>query len=130
MGRIFKREYLGIPSGGHVSPFTFELYEQATQALALPQMCELLKPSIIAHDVGHAARIARPRSSAAGPHWLRISCSLSDFEELRQGLYGSARASELAAVDRRLGGHNLIVADLSNDATYAEILVRTLRSSV
>jgi Terminase large subunit, T4likevirus-type, N-terminal len=27
----FKREYLGIPSGGHVSPFTWELYENATQ---------------------------------------------------------------------------------------------------
>jgi hypothetical protein len=27
----FKREYLGIPSGGHVSPFAWELYERATQ---------------------------------------------------------------------------------------------------
>ncbi|HEX9071509.1 MAG TPA: terminase family protein [Pseudolabrys sp.] len=27
----FKREYLGIPSGGHVSPFTWEMYERATQ---------------------------------------------------------------------------------------------------
>ena len=27
----YKREYLGIPSGGHVSPFTWELYERATQ---------------------------------------------------------------------------------------------------
>jgi hypothetical protein len=26
----FKREYLGIPSGGHVSPFTWEMYERAT----------------------------------------------------------------------------------------------------
>ena len=25
----FKREYLGIPSGGHVSPFTWEMYERA-----------------------------------------------------------------------------------------------------
>src|SRR4029077_14071381 len=30
----FKREYLGIPSGGHVSPFTWELYENATQIYA------------------------------------------------------------------------------------------------
>src|SRR5262245_38984732 len=30
----FKREYLGIPSGGHVSPFTWELYERATQVHA------------------------------------------------------------------------------------------------
>jgi hypothetical protein len=27
----FKREYLGIPIGGHASPFTWELYERATQ---------------------------------------------------------------------------------------------------
>ena len=27
----FKREYLGIPSGGHVSPFTWEMYERATR---------------------------------------------------------------------------------------------------
>ena len=28
---VFKREYLGIPSGGQASPFTWELYERATQ---------------------------------------------------------------------------------------------------
>ena len=28
----FKREYLGIPLGGQASPFTWELYERATQA--------------------------------------------------------------------------------------------------
>jgi hypothetical protein len=27
----FKREYFGIPMGGHASPFTWELYERATQ---------------------------------------------------------------------------------------------------
>ena len=27
----FKREYLGIPSGGHVSPFTWDMYQRATQ---------------------------------------------------------------------------------------------------
>jgi hypothetical protein len=30
----FKREYLGIPLGGQASPFTWELYERATQAHA------------------------------------------------------------------------------------------------
>lgn len=28
---VFKREYLGIPMGGQASPFTWELYERATQ---------------------------------------------------------------------------------------------------
>ena len=27
----FKREYLGIPLGGQASPFTWDLYERATQ---------------------------------------------------------------------------------------------------
>jgi hypothetical protein len=27
----FKREYLGIPAGGHTSPFTWDLYDRATQ---------------------------------------------------------------------------------------------------
>jgi hypothetical protein len=51
----------------------------------------------------------------------------SDFAELRQGLYGSARANELAAIDRKFGGRNLIVVDLSNDAAYAEILYELIR---
>ena len=28
---VFKREYLGVPMGGQASPFTWELYEGATQ---------------------------------------------------------------------------------------------------
>src|SRR5690242_6423537 len=117
----FKREYLGIPSGGHVSPFTLDLYERATQTLALPQVFDHLKPSIITHDVGRS----KDRSTAVFGGRSPLAPDLmfaSDFAELRQGLYGSARANELAAVDRQLGGHNLIVADLSNDATYAEVL--------
>jgi hypothetical protein len=117
----FKREYLGIPSGGHVSPFTLELYERATQALPLPQVFDVLKPSIIAHDVGRS----KDRSTAVFGGRSPLALDLvfaSDFAELRQGLYGSARASELAEIDRQCGGRNLIVADLSNDATYAEVL--------
>jgi hypothetical protein len=30
----FKREYLGIPAGAHTSPFTWDLYEAATQIVA------------------------------------------------------------------------------------------------
>ena len=41
------------------------------------------------------------------------------------GLYGSARASALASVDRRYNYNALIVADLSNDASYAEALLET-----
>jgi len=31
---VFKREYLGVPMGGQASPFTWELYERATQVQA------------------------------------------------------------------------------------------------
>ncbi len=31
---VFKREYLGVPSGGQASPFTWDLYERATQGHA------------------------------------------------------------------------------------------------
>ena len=72
-----------------------------------------------------AAATARPPSSAEtvpfGPRLLGIA----ELEELPQGLYGSARASALAAVDRRYHYDALIVADLSNDATYAEVLCET-----
>jgi hypothetical protein len=50
---------------------------------------------------------------------------IHEAEELPQNLFGSARASALAAVDQRYGRNALIVADLSNDATYAEVLHET-----
>ena len=78
----------------------------------------------MAHDVGRS----RDRSTAViggnSPIQPRL-LGLREFEELPQGLYGSARASALATVDRRYNGNALIVADLSNDATYAEVLFET-----
>jgi hypothetical protein len=47
---------------------------------------------------------------------------IREFIELPAGVYGSARASELATVDRRYQNNALIIADLSNDPTYAEVL--------
>ena len=117
----FKREYLGIPSGGHVSPFTIELYERATQPLAMPQAFDFPMPPIIAHDVGRS----KDRSTAVFGGTSPLAPGFvfaAAFTELQQGLYGSARANELAAVDRKFGGRSLIIADLSNDATYAEVL--------
>jgi hypothetical protein len=82
------------------------------------------KPLIMAHDVGRS----RDSSTAviggncpAGPRLLGIS----ELVELPKGLYGSQRASALAAIDRRYNNNALIVADLSNDATYAETLFDT-----
>ena len=50
---------------------------------------------------------------------------IKEAEELPQGLYGSARASARAAIDRCYYSDALIVADLSNDATCAEVLLET-----
>ena len=73
-------------------------------------------PLLVAHDVGRS----RDRSTAviggncpAGPRLLGIK----ELEELPKGLYGSARASALAAIDRRYNHNAIIIADLSNDAT-------------
>jgi hypothetical protein len=81
-------------------------------------------PLIMAHDVGSR----RDRSTAViggnspvPPRRLGIL----ESEELAQGLYGSARASALAAIDRRYNSNALIVADLSYDPTYAEVLFET-----
>jgi terminase large subunit-like protein len=117
----FNREYLGIPSGGHVSPFTFALYERAKQLLLHPQTFSLLKPTIIVHDVARSKDLSTAVVGGISP--LAADYILaSEFNELQPGLYGTARANEVAAIDRGLGSPNLLIADLSNDATYAEPL--------
>ena len=117
----FKREYLGIPAGSQVSPFTFELYEHATQTQVHRNMWDFFRPHIIAHDVGHK----KDRSTAVigGPSPLAPDViGMKEFEELSQGLSGNARAEALAMIDRRYP-KALIIADLSYDPSYADILV-------
>jgi hypothetical protein len=79
------------------------------------------KPTIIAHDVGRS----RDRSTAviggkspAPPSLIGIG----ELIELPQGLYGSPRAHEVAAIDIGYDNNTLVVADFSNDPTYAEPL--------
>jgi hypothetical protein len=82
------------------------------------------RPLIIAHDVGRS----RDRSTAVIGGLAPFDASLigiQDAYELPQKLYGSARASALAAIDRRYESDALIVADLSYDPTYAEVLHET-----
>ncbi len=89
-----------------------------------PNTWPCFRPLIIAHDVGRS----RDRSTAViggnSPFEPRL-LGIRELEELPQGLYGSARASALATIDRRYNCNALIVADLSNDATYAEVLLET-----
>jgi hypothetical protein len=81
-------------------------------------------PLIIAHDVGRS----RDRSTAViggnSPYGQRL-LGIAEAEELPQGLFGTARASALSAIDRRYNNDGLIVADFSNDASYAEVLFET-----
>jgi hypothetical protein len=90
-------------------------------------------PLIIAHDVGRS----RDRSTAVvgggcpfsylhGARYLGVGGA----EELPQNLSGSARASALANMDRRYHSGALIVADLSADESYAEILLETFGERV
>jgi len=87
------------------------------------------KPLIIAHDVGRS----RDRSTAViggrSPCGQRL-IGIAEAEELPLNLVGSARASALAAVDRRYHSNALIVADLSNDPSYAEPLLEAFGSRV
>jgi hypothetical protein len=89
-----------------------------------PRTWRMFRPLLLAHDVGHT----RDRSTAVvggnSPMPPRL-LGISDLRELPQGLCGSPRASALAAVDREYGNNALIIADLSNDASYAEVLHRT-----
>jgi hypothetical protein len=79
------------------------------------------KPTIIAHDVGNT----RDRSTAVvgGPSPFNPNIvGIEQFIELPQGLYGQRRAEALAEVDRQYGSRNLLVVDVSNDRSYAEIM--------
>jgi hypothetical protein len=89
-----------------------------------PKTWGCFRPLIIAHDVGRS----RDHSTAVIGGLAPFDSSLigiQDAHELPQGLYGSARASALATIDRRLDSEALIVADLSYDPTYAEVLHET-----
>jgi Terminase large subunit, T4likevirus-type, N-terminal len=117
----YKREYRGIPIGGQVSPFTWEMFQRATQDI--PRVIfDWPKPVIIAHDVGRS----RDRSTAVCGgicQHARQYIGIKEFNELPLNLFGSARADALAVTDRHYDLKVLIIADLSNDSTYAETLV-------
>jgi hypothetical protein len=89
-----------------------------------PETWPRFYPLIIAHDVGRV----RDRSTAVvggGSPFRSSDLGILDLRELPQGLYGSARASALATVDRHYRSDALIVADLSNEASYGEFLYQT-----
>ena len=82
------------------------------------------RPLIMAHDVGRSHDRSTAVIGGNSPFEPRL-LGIRELHELPQGLYGSARASALATIDRQYNSNPLIVADLSNDATYAEVLFDT-----
>ena len=100
----------------YLDPQTFHPDNPSTWPIKIP---------IIAHDVGRT----HDRSTAVvGGHCPLIGQPLLGVKELLElpiGLYGSALASELAAIDLRYERNCVIVADLTNDASYGETLYDT-----
>jgi hypothetical protein len=82
------------------------------------------KPLIIAHDVGRSHDRSTAIVGGNSPYGRRL-LGIREVEELPQNLYGNMLASALAAVDARHHRNALIVADLSSDPTYAEVLFDT-----
>jgi hypothetical protein len=80
-------------------------------------------PTIIAHDVGGN----RDRSTAVVGGfcpWGSPILGIGEIVEFPQGLFGNARANALAAVDRHYEHNSIIVADLTYDPSYAEVLLQ------
>ena len=80
-----------------------------------------MKPTIIAHDVARSHDRSTAVVGGLSYYQPRLF-GIAHLEELPLGLSGSERANALAEVDRRYYSNALIVADLSNDASYAEDL--------
>ena len=138
LGEIaFNREYMGVPGGGGVSPFRWELYDRATAVHASlargplfgsrrynvsdVDSWPLYKP-IIAQDVGRSRDHSTAVVGGTNPYGHQLGIVAA--HELPQNLFGTARANALADIDQEYNQKSLIVADLSNDATYAEILLQ------
>ena len=83
-----------------------------------------IKPIIIAHDVARSHDRSTAVVGGLSYYQPRLF-GIAHLEELPIGLSGSERANALAEVDRRYYSNALIVADLSNDASYAEDLWHT-----
>ena len=84
-----------------------------------------IKYPLIAHDV---ARIKDRSTAVVGGYWSLASqgrLGIKELIELPQDCYGHALASQLAIVDGRYNRDAVIIADLSNEASYGEVLFET-----
>ena len=77
---------------------------------------------IIAHDVGRSNDRSTAVVGGHCPPFFGQQLLVQEFRELPVGIYGSQLANELAKIDQNYNRDCVIVADLSNDATYGEAL--------
>jgi hypothetical protein len=80
-----------------------------------------IKYPVIAHDVGRSNDRSTAVVGGTIPYRPGV-LGVQDIIELPQNCYGTALVSELAVIDRRYNNDALIIADLTNDPTYAEAL--------
>ena len=83
-----------------------------------------LYKAIIAHDVARSADRSTAVVGGTAPFGGE-QVGIVAAHELPQGLFGFDRANPLARIDDDYNRSSLIVADLSNDPSYAEILLHT-----
>jgi hypothetical protein len=95
-----------------IDPGTFHIDDPATWPLKYP---------VIAHDVGRTNDRSTAVVGGTIPYRPGV-LGIQNAVELPQDCYGTALAGELAKIDRGYNNDALIVADLTNDATYAEPL--------
>jgi hypothetical protein len=100
----FKREYLGIPSGGQVSPFTWEMYEHATR-IHIP----LVRPGVKAGPCIRAHRASTTISAYHAPCWRgrhAIRIFRSGLGSLRD--HASSASQDSPTVGAHLREHDLM----------------------
>ena len=89
-----------------------------------PQSWPCCRPLIIAHDVARSGDFSTAVVGGLSPFDPPL-IGVIEATELPQKLYGHALANALVEVDRRYNSNALILADLTQDASYAEILFQT-----
>jgi len=86
-----------------------------------PTTWPCFRPLIIAHDVGRSNDRSTAVIGGLSPSQPSL-IGIAYGDELPQGLYGHALANQLVSIDRKSQSNALIVADISRDDSYAEIL--------
>jgi hypothetical protein len=86
-----------------------------------PTTWPCFRPLIMAHDVARAGDRSTVVIGGLGPVRPPLT-GVVYGNELPQGLYGHGLANELVSIDRKFQCNALIIADISRDDSYAEIL--------